>query len=242
MTQRENYLDLIRSNIEDYGYHLYIVNSPTEPRYAYTIGLTQEIGFELIFAGGIFFMKKEVEKIIHLVAQDLIKTRDTNKIQVLNKSLGSFSLKSVDKSWSKLMMIGALDFYKTDKISSFQLIPDASHYTLDIPDMSVSRGEAKDPVWEYLDKDWTLDVPHNSTITTNLDALKGEPITEVTRWEENEWEMFAGSGNDVSEEEARVVPLGTLLGIDSTLYASIKLSIGKGIWRDAEELIWHEWN
>jgi hypothetical protein len=67
---------------------------------------------------------------------------------------------------------------------------------------------------------------------TNLDALRGAPITEACRWEEDEWEMFAGAGPDVAEEDARLVPLGCLLASDPSLAAVVDLEVGKGLWRE----------
>ncbi len=53
--------------------------------------------------------------------------------------------------------------------------------------------------------------------------------------------MFAGAGPDVGKEEVRVVPLGTLLGADRTLEMVTTLDVGRGVWRDREDLIWQPW-
>jgi|SRR5215469_435678 len=41
--------------------------------------------------------------------------------------------------------------------------------------------------------------------------------SELMRWEEDDWEIFAREGPDVPEDEIRVVPLGTLIAADETL-------------------------
>ena len=44
------------------------------------------------------------------------------------------------------------------------------------------------------------------------------------------------------EEDARIVPLGTLLAVDPSLEPVMSLSIGKGLWRNADEIYWHQWS
>jgi len=45
-------IELINKNVEKFGHHITVVGSGAEPRYAYTVGVTQKLGFELLFAGG----------------------------------------------------------------------------------------------------------------------------------------------------------------------------------------------
>jgi hypothetical protein len=71
--------------------------------------------------------------------------------------------------------------------------------------------------------------------------MMGEPITELTRWEDNEWEMFAGEGPEVEKDDMRVVSLGTILGIDKTLMPAIDLPIGEGLWRTDGDAEWNNW-
>jgi len=64
----------------------------------------------------------------------------------------------------------------------------------------------------------------------------------VTRWDENEWEMFAGPGPDVTKEDIRLVALGTLVAADKTLLPVVNLAIEEGLWRDADpDSEWHPW-
>ena len=143
--------------------------------------------------------------------------------------------------WPDELWLGALDYYDVDSIPVLQIVPEEKYRTLDIPDMSQEWNPESEPVWRWLTEEWNYPVPKKSIAVTNLDALRGKPVTEVVRWEEEEWEMFAGAGPDVDEEDARWVPLGTLIGIDQTLYPAANLGIGKGIWRDDEEMKWHRW-
>ncbi len=240
-TEEGKFAELVQSHINQYGYHVTIVGSYACPRFAYTIGLTRLFSFELIIAGGIVYMKNELMQIFTAVALELKKTMNLEKKKILIGKLGAFSFSCVHPSWSKLMMLGVFDYYKTDTARAYQIIPDSEHYTLDIPDMSKEWDESAEPVWQWLVRKWDYPVPENSTVVTNIQALRGEQITEVVRWEPDGWEMFAGPGPDVKKEDTRVATLGTMLGIDKTLLPAIYLGIGKGLWRDSRDSEWNNW-
>ena len=54
--QRERALEVIRENIACSGHHTYVVSAGGQtPRFAYTIGVSESIGVELILAGAIFY-------------------------------------------------------------------------------------------------------------------------------------------------------------------------------------------
>lgn len=231
--------EIIKDNIDKYGYHITFVIDGVAPRYAYTIGLNNKMGFELVFAGGLYFMKDEVTEIINSIVDQLKGLNTTDGFSV--NSYGSFALSKIDGSWAKLMMLGVFDILKVEEVQAFQIFPDKDHFTLDIPEMSLAWSESSLPVWKWLSKEWNYSVPEDSTVITNLDFLRGEKITEVMRWENNEWEAFAGSGPDVEKKDVRVINLGTVLGIDPTLKPIVNLEVGKGIWRDSTDLKWKKW-
>ncbi|HUS33510.1 MAG TPA: hypothetical protein VMZ53_33640, partial [Kofleriaceae bacterium] len=62
----------------------------------------------------------------------------------------------------------------------------------------------------------------------------------AARWEEDTWEMFAGSGGEIARGDVRVVPVGTLLGNDPSLKRAVELPIGSAIWRDTGD--WKDWD
>jgi hypothetical protein len=109
-----------------------------------------------------------------------------------------------------------------------------------VPDLSHPWTAAEGHGWRWLFDEWPYPVPKNSMALTDLDALRGKRITELMRWEEDEWEIFSGAGPDFPESERRVVPLGVLLAADSSLLPVVHLPVGKGLWRDmgAE---WQPW-
>jgi hypothetical protein len=206
----------------------------------YTIGLSESLDAELVFAGAYLYKRDDLPKIIDGIVAELKLSYalETQKIDLL--SWGVFSLRKAHMSWTIDLMLGALDFYQAKEIQAFQIVPDKAHWTFDIPDLSEPWSPAAAPAWRWLREDWTYPVPSKSVAITNLAALRGERITEVVRWEEDEWEIFAGAGPDIVKEDRRVVPLGVLLAADESLLPAVNLPIASGFWRDALSE-WHPW-
>lgn len=242
MIDKADFFKIIHANIDSVGYHITLVNGIDLPRFAYTIGCKEIFGAEIIFAGGEYYSSDNISLIIGRLVEELKKAEDWQSLSLSAESLGSFTLSEVDKSWSKLLALGAYDFYNLSDIQFLQILPDRHHYTIDVPDMSEQFTVSVHKIWQWLVREWDYPVPRNSTVVTNLNLLYGEKATEVTRWEEDEWEIFSGSGPDTPKEAIRVVPLGVLLGYDKSLEPSIHLELGKGLWRDAIDLIWNKWD
>ncbi len=235
-------LKSIRTNIAKFGHHNYIILGGPLPRFAYSIGLSETVGSELVMAGGCFFTADEVSRIIDVVSAQLSELSPDKcpPVMIDIGSLGVFSLRDVDASWCCLLL-GALDFYGVDHIGALQIVPAEDSWTIDVPALNRPWSAKSEPVWQWVKEPWQYPVPKDCTVVTNLDALRGKTITEVARWEPEQWEMFAGAGPDVDKEDVRVVPLGTLLGADHSLEMATTLEVGRGVWRDREELSWHQW-
>jgi hypothetical protein len=230
------FLEIIRKNINKYGYHFTLVNGGQNPIFSYSIGLSERFGFELIIAGG-FNSIKENELIFEHIYQKLQSGSTVNSRFSLSDN-DVFYLGTVDSSWCEKLMLGVYDYYSVDEITAYQIIP--IERTLDTPLMS-DAVFPEDPVWKWLYMDWDIDAPKNSYVITDLNALKGKTITEVAKWEDHVWEMFSEPGPDVEKEDVRIVPLGTILGIDATLKPIINLIVGQGLWRDDKDSSWHDW-
>jgi len=211
------------------------------PRFSYSIGLKDTLGFELIFAGCVFYNHKDISLIIEKIVAESRQRRVKINSEILIDSLGMFKLVEAKSSWCQKMMLGVYDYFDIKDFKGLQILPDDEHYTSDIPEMGKEYQESKQPVWKWLTKKWTYQVPKESTVTTNLGALKGENITEVMRWEDDSWEMFSLPGPDVPDEDVRVVSLGTILGIDESLLPSVHLKINEGMWRNDKNSKWNEW-
>jgi hypothetical protein len=236
--QRKQALDDIRENIARYGLHVYLVFGGPTPRFAYTIGLSESIGAELILAGAIFYMKDDVLKIIEGIAAQLKKDRDCEVFEITG--MGSFTLRRAHSSWTNEFMLGAFDYYQKREIPALQIVPDKAHWTIDVPDTSAPWSATKEPAWRWQREPWNYPVPEDATATTDLAALRGERVTEAARWEEDDWELFAGAGPDVPKHEMRVVPLGTLVAADPSLLPVVHLDVGAALWRD-EISEWRPW-
>jgi hypothetical protein len=139
-------------------------------------------------------------------------------------------------------MLGAVDFYGNTSIQAWQIVPEPAHRTLDTPDMRKPWSAAEEPVWQWMHVPWTLPVPSASSAVTELAVLRGERVTEAARWEEDQWELFAGEGAAVPKEEIRMVALGTLLGADPSLLPVTSLPVGGALFRDPDEGEWEPWD
>src|SRR5215469_10327770 len=89
--QRKRALEDIRENIARSGFHVYLVMSDVNPRFAYTIGLSESVGAELILAGAIFYMKDDVLQVIKAIAPQLKADHARRAFEVDGQ--GSFSLR-----------------------------------------------------------------------------------------------------------------------------------------------------
>lgn len=239
--EKSKMLITIKQNIQEYGFHTYFVTGGAIPRYVYTIGLSDRINAELVLAGAIYYMRDDVKRIIDAIYQQIITNNQFESVFTVD-DLGSFTLRRVHQSWIGSLMIGVLDYYDTSSVEVYQIVPDETHWTIDIPNLEKEWNATDQPIWKWLIDKWMYSVSSSSTVTTNLDALRGDKVTEAVRWEDDEWEMFAGSGPDVPDEDCRVVPIGTLIAADPSLNIVLDLEIGKGVWREVnEESSWQPW-
>ena len=237
--KRQAILERIKSSIDTHGYHVRVVEGGPLPRFAYTIGLHGSLGFEVVIAGGAFFKFDEMLQVVNEIARVLLAGAKLSSFEV--GGLGQFSLHEVDESWGQRLLLAALDYYGIKHVTAFQIIPDKQHLTIDTPDMSESWTSASQPIWRWLDATWAFPVSSKSVAITNLDALRGRSVTEVMRWEANQWELFAGAGPDVEQTDIRTVPIGVLIGYDPSLDCVVNLDIGSGLWRENKDHAWHVW-
>lgn len=241
MLQRSDVIARIRSTIDQFGYHVTVVTGGALPRFAYTIGCTTTLGAEFLFAGGEFYSQNQVNEIIAATVTGASTAANWPTLAIETDSLGCFSLVKVHPSWAKLLALGAFDYYNQPTLSAWQIVPDAAHHTVEVPAMVTAYDEATQPVWQWLTRKWEYPIPADSMAVTNLPVLAGVTATEVMRWQADDWEIFAGAAPDIPKTDMRIVPLGTLLGIDASLQVAVDLQVGKGVWRDLLVLDWHPW-
>jgi len=241
-TARDRAMSSIRSNIEEHGHHVYVVSGGACPKYLYSIGLRETLGFELIWAGAAYFTYGDAGYVLNRIAEQLKFKKQSVEDEFLIDGEAVYSLRDVNPTWPRELWLGALDYYDIDHVPVVQIVPEEKYQTLDIPNLSRNWDRESEPIWRWMNEKWEYPVPEASTAATNLDALKGKKITQAIRWEKDYWEIFAGSPSDVAKEDGRVLPLGTLMGIDESLEAVVHLEIEQGIWRDSEESDWNEWD
>lgn len=235
MTDRAEALQRIRDNIERHGFHIYLVAQDHCPRFAYTIGLLDTLGHELVLAGSIIYSRDQVLEILW-AARRALSTGMASA--VAHDSLGTFRLERCHASWTAQLLLGALDYHQTDEVPALQLVADADHWTLDIPQMQRPFDPQQEPVWRWLTEAWTHPVPTTSEVATDLNALRGQTITVASRWEDDYWEMFTVPVEEVQEENTRIVPVGWLLSADATLLPALSLRPGDSLYRDARDAPW----
>lgn len=234
-------LEKIDKNISEFGHHNYYVTEGESPRYFYTIGVALQHDFELIFAGGAFYTAEEVFSIINEIVGFL--SADGAAIEASYKcSAGKFTLRACDKSWLDVMMLGAFDYWGERVFGAYQILPEERYMTIDTPDLSTKFFPQFAGAWRWLVDDWQNMFPKKSVAITNIAALKGQKVTEIARWEEDEWEMFSGSGPDVEDGDVRIVPLCTLISYDPSLKRAVGLKVGEAVWRDKDTLRWVDWS
>lgn len=241
MLNRENFLKLIEENIKLHDFHCTIVSGGDVPRFVYTIGCSEKIGVEFLFAGGEYYSAADVGVIIKGIFSNIHNAVNLAGVNTVVEGLGVFKVVQMHSSWAKLLTLGVFDYYQNESIAIWQIMPDEEHRTLEVPDTTLEFDAQSNKIWQWLVRDWNYTVPSKSTAITDLSVLFGEPATEVMRWEEDAWEIFSSSGPDIPKEDMRVVPLATLIGIDSSLESAVYLGVEKGYWREDAESEWNEW-
>ena len=146
---RTSMLERIEHNIQRSGYHLYVVSGDELPRYAYTIGLRESLGRELILGGAIYYMMEEVLRIVSTIREQMRSGDSPGRILPVD-ALGSFTLRETHASWVDRLMLGAIDYYGTRDIDAFQIVPDEAHWTIDVPDMRTAPSAQAVPAWRCL--------------------------------------------------------------------------------------------
>jgi hypothetical protein len=212
----------------------------------YTIGLHESLGAELVLPGAIIYAGDECMVIVHSIREQLAarikqgaQVGDAaNELYTID-GLGSFTLRRAHESWARQLLLGAFDYYRPDNVTAYQIVPDSDHHTVDVPDMRSEWSAASEPVWRWLSEPWPYSFPEDANVTTNLAALRGKRVTEVSRWDDG-WEMFAGPGNEVTQRDMRVVPISCLVGPDPSLAPALELAVDAGIWREPDGS-WQEW-
>jgi Domain of unknown function (DUF4262) len=226
--------------VASHGYHVTLVQAGVTPRFAYTIGMTGVVGHEITLPGAISLYAEDVKRTVDAAVRAAREDALVEGSRLDVPDVGTFGVVQADASWVQRLLLGVSTYYRRDDVEAVQLVPQGGLRTIDVPDMSETWDPERHPVWQWLERPWSLEIPPTAVAMTNLEALRGAAITEAARWEENEWEMFAGAGPDVRPEDVRAAPLATLLAHDPSLEPVIWLEIGQAIHREPPAP-WRPW-
>jgi hypothetical protein len=235
---REQARALIKHSIQQQGFHLFSICQGSYPRFGYTVGLTTTLGAELVMPGAAWFNAGEVSVILALIRRQLLADRRFD-VPFAFDGLGSFTLRKAHRSWTRKLLLGALDHYASRDVAAYQVVPDQDHWTIDVPDLSTPLGAGRSPGWQWLREPWRHPVPACSYAVADLAALRGGRIFQAARWEDDCWEIFTGPAEQFSDDDLRAVPLGCFLARDPSLAPILDLKVGQGIWRGDDDDAWH---
>lgn len=232
---RDAALARIARNIREHGFHQYTVGGGDYPRFAYTIGMRERVGAELVMAGCLAYSADETHAILTTIHAQLERRADLEGVVTVGTH-GAFRFLQALPSWTSPLLLGALDDYDVTEIEAYQVVPDDDHWTIDTPDMSRPWTAATEPIWTALHAAWPHTFPSSWEVMTNLEALRGAPVLEASRWEEAYWEVFAAG--ERSFENARAVPLGWLISHDPSLAPLTTFAIDESRRRTARHAPW----
>lgn len=213
----------IAENIERYGYHAVVVAGGATPRWVYTIGLCETVGVELLFAGGVYYLKDEVLELVEQVSKSSFNHAECSQAQRI-ASLGVDVVK-VDAGWSERLLLGVHGYYGTMK-PALQIVPQ-KHRTIDTPRADLAFRPETAGGFRWLDEPWPYGIPPKSEAMVDIGIAFGHPAIYAARWEQDYWEIFSVPQSEIDREKARLMPLGTLLAVDPTLEDVAALSVGE---------------
>lgn len=93
------------------------------------------MGFEYVFCGGGNFSGDDLKLIIDAAYEtNAAKNAVDQYFEV--KNCGKFRLQLADESWTKKTMLGVYDYFNTEHIKAYKIVPEEINKLLDIPNMS----------------------------------------------------------------------------------------------------------
>ena len=212
-----------------------IVGGTEVPRIVLGIGLTG-LPFDLVCPG---FAGFDGDFVARLVAAAAFALRDDPALPTLQfDHVGQVDIRSVDQSWLELAWPESAAFHKEAARQLFPLEP--SMQTIDLPDMSRPwKLEAGDS-WLALSSGSGTGA-EGITVVTNLEAMRGEPATEVARWEDGEFQFLAVDQAAPDHFDAWVTPIGVLVDHDRSLRPLVDTPPGRSWWRADGQSPWQHW-
>ncbi len=102
--EKADYLHNIENVIRSKGYYVATILPVPQPGYAYTVGLTETLGFEYVFCGRSNFSGDDLKLIIDVACEiKAYKNSADQYFEVENR--GKFRLQLANESWTKKTML-----------------------------------------------------------------------------------------------------------------------------------------
>ena len=171
MTRKDSHMDTINIHIKKFGFHLCFASGGATPRCVHSVGLLENFGFELVFPGGIFFLKDQVQFLFKKVIEYLKMNNGEPPFNFFNKSLGEFTFKKAHDSWTTYLLKSAVTYHKRSDFTVLQIVPGEEHFTKDTPDLSLPFNTTREPICKCLKDEWSYYFPKNSNYIPKIGGL-----------------------------------------------------------------------
>jgi len=196
--------------IKNKGYYICSVFQEACPRFSYTIGLYQTLGYELVVAGLCLIDVNDVPNLIKCAVNG------EEYIESLSGSTLPVELRDADSTWATAMARWAVRYYNSENIRLKQILV-GDNLTIDTPNMRYSYNDIINNPWQYLVEDWPYPVPENSQAYCDSGIISGEKILSISRYEDDYWEISSGIGFD---SRAKILPIAVIMekfGLDTEI-------------------------
>lgn len=239
---RGEWMARIRDNIRRTGWHTYQILAGPTPSWTYSIGFEETFGSpEVVVAGANYFSRQEIAQLFQDLGTRLASGEALPDDGAALAPFGAVEFVEADPTWVDHLLLGALDYYGGHNFSTLQLLPDARYRTIDTPDMSHMFDPSTAGPWRWLTEEWPYPVSKRTVVITDLDALRGAPLLDVTCYPGDEgpdWEAFATRPDAPQIELVRAAPFGALVGHDPTLAPALEMTPGETAHRPSGSAPW----
>ena len=218
------------------GRFVQLVQGGIVPRYVYALPDGERAPGALL-VGAATFDANGARRIVAACASVLEEGGDvsgTVELDICAERPVRVTLAPTDPSWVERLIPAA-------RRGDYVQITPIDHPTVDVVPMDRPYDADTAGSWRWLSERWEFAAPGTSMVATNLAALRGEPVTEASRWEHDYFEAFAGSGPDTPRDEVRFVGFPPLVGADPSLAAVAALDVGESLRRPAGSSPWQPW-
>lgn len=230
------------ANIAKYGVQWIVVQRSELPRWAYSIGLTERGGPEVVIAGAVALSLDELREVLEAFASSA-----ESRLGKLpeNLTIQGWSIRSAHPSWVEGLLLGANRYYERT-VDAVQLVPPPERWTIDTPSLSAPWSPGTEPVWRWLadEEPWTFSFKREAIAFADVAVLQGRrPARTAGLWEEDEWEVFSYSDDEranIDPADVRPIPLATLIAAFPDLAPLGGMVVGDALIREGAGP-WETW-